>query len=113
MQEGRRECLLYERLGKVLVSGVFPRAASLHVAAALKLRIINCPKGPKLILYPHKALMQGKVGANGTLGMQRQQADADAVSDRTDTQTQGEGEGRAKSNRAMWVMKHHQQPLKA
>lgn len=66
----RRKCLLYEQLIKVLISGVFPRAASLYVAAALKLLIINSPKGPKLILYSHKALMQGKVGANGTLGKQ-------------------------------------------
>lgn len=66
----RRKCLLYEQLVKVLISGVFPRAASLYVAAALKLLIINGPKGPKLILYSHKALMQRKVGANGTLGKQ-------------------------------------------
>lgn len=94
--QGRRKCLLYEQLVKVLISGVFPRAASLNVAAALKLLIINSPKGPKLILYSHKALMQGKVGANGTLekqtskgGRQRregggEQPDADAVMDRTD-----------------------------
>lgn len=63
-----RKCLLYERL----VGGAFPRAASLYVAAALKLLIINGPKGPKLILYSHKALMQGKVGANGTLGTANQ-----------------------------------------
>lgn len=68
--QGRRKCLLYEQLVKVLISGVFPRAASLYVAAALKLFIINGPKGPKIILYSHKALMQGKVGANGTLGKQ-------------------------------------------
>lgn len=68
--QGRRKCLLYEQLIKVLISGVFPRTASLYVAAALKLLIINSPKGPKLILYSHKALMQGKVGANGTLGKQ-------------------------------------------
>lgn len=66
----RRKCLLYEQLVKVLICGVFPRTASLYVAAALKLLIINGPKGPKLILYSHKALMQGKVGANGTLGKQ-------------------------------------------
>lgn len=84
------KCLLYEQLVKVLVSGVFPRAASLYVAAALKLLIINSPKGPKLILYSHKALMQGKVGANGTLGKQtsggRGQPDADAVMNRTETE---------------------------
>lgn len=89
--QGRRKCLLYEQLVKVLISGVFPRAASLYVAAALKLLIINSPKGPKLILYSHKALMQGKVGANGTLGKQTSRGgggqgapDADAVIDRTD-----------------------------
>lgn len=99
--QGRRKCLLYEQLVKVLISGVFPRAASLYVAAALKLLIINCPKGPKLILYSHKALMQGKVGANGTLGKQtsRAQPDADAVIDstdraQTDTQTDTRKEGR-------------------
>lgn len=70
---GRWKSLLYEQLVKVLVSGVFPRAASLYVAAALKLLIINSPKGPTLILYSHKALMQGKVGANGTLGKQTSQ----------------------------------------
>lgn len=43
------------------------------MAAALKLLIINSPKGPTLILYSHKALMQGKVGANGTLGKANQQ----------------------------------------
>lgn len=68
--QDRRKCLLYEQRVKVLISGVFPRAASLYVAAALKLLIMNSPKGPKLILYSHKALMQGKVGANGTLGKQ-------------------------------------------
>lgn len=85
-------CLLYEQLVKVLVCGVLPRAASLNVAAALKLPVIHGPIGPKLILYPHKALMQGKVGANGTLGKQgkggaggqRGQPDADAVMDRTE-----------------------------
>lgn len=74
--QGRRKCLLYEQLIKVLISGVFPRAASLYVAAALKLLIINSPKGPKLILYSHKALMQGKVGANGTLGKQTSRGDS-------------------------------------
>lgn len=94
----RRKCLLYEQLVKVLISGVFPRAASLYVAAALKLLIINSPQGPKLILYSHKALMQRKVGANGTLGKQtsgeRGQPDADAVIDRTEdrhTDTRGGG----------------------
>lgn len=84
--------LLYEQLVKVLICGVLPRAASLNVAAALKLPVIHGPIGPKLILYPHKALMQGKVGANGTLGKQgkggvggqRGQPDADAVMDRTE-----------------------------
>lgn len=91
--QGRRKCLLYEQLVKVLISGVFPRATSLYVAATLKLLIINGPKGPKLILYSHKALMQGKVGANGTLGKQtsrgggeREQPDADAVIDGTETE---------------------------
>lgn len=117
--QGRRKCLLYEQLVKVLISGVFPRAASLYVAAALKLLIINSPKGPKLILYSHKALMQGKVGANGTLGKQtsgeRGQPDADAVMDRTedgrtDRQTQGGGQ-RVRitmKNNPMQVMRHHQ-----
>lgn len=100
--QGRRKCLLYEQLIKVLISGVFPRAASLYVAAALKLLIINSPKGPKLILYSHKALMQGKVGANGTLGKQTSGGTAKCrCSDRqdgkrTDTQTdrhRGEGRG--------------------
>lgn len=68
--QSMRKCLLYEQLVKVLISGVFPRAAPLYVTAALKLLIMNSPKGPKLILYSHKALMQGKVGANGTLGKQ-------------------------------------------
>lgn len=70
------------------------------MAAALKLLIINSPKGPKLILYSHKALMQRKVGANGTLGKQtsreRGQPDADAVIDRTEdghTDTGEEGRG--------------------
>lgn len=56
--QGRWKCLLYKQLVKALVSGKFPRAASLYVAAVLKLLIINSPKGPKLILYSDKALMQ-------------------------------------------------------
>lgn len=90
-----RKCLLYEELV------AFPRAASLYVTAALKLLVMNSPKGPKLILYSHKALMQGKVGANGTLGKQTSGgggADADAAKDRTEdthtnTHTGGEGRG--------------------
>lgn len=115
--QGRRKCLLYEQLVKVLICGVFPRTASLYVAAALKLLIINGPKGPKLILYSHKALMQGKVGANGTLGKQTsgEQPDADAVIDRTedehtDRQTQGGGQ-RVRitmKNKPLQVMRHHQ-----
>lgn len=88
-------CLLYEQLVKVLIGGAFPRATSLHVSAALKLLLINGPKGPKLILYSHKALMQGKVGANGTLGKQSSQEgggggwaeDADAVISSTEVDT--------------------------
>ena len=121
----RKKCLLYEQLVKVLISGVFPRAASLYVAAALKLLIINSPKGPKLILYSHKALMQGKVGANGTLGKQTskevesrgggRQPDADAVIDRTedghtdrqtDRQTEGEDHN---ENKPLWVMRQRHQ----
>lgn len=51
------------------------------MAAAFKLLIINSPKGPKLVLYSHKALMLGKVGADGTLGGRQAagQPDADAV----------------------------------
>lgn len=101
--QGRRRCLLYEQLVKVLISGVFPRATSLYVAATLKLLIINGPKGPKLILYSHKALMQGKVGANGTLGKQTSKGEVGAArcrcSDRQDrdrgrthTETQGGGQ---------------------
>lgn len=102
--QGRRKCLLYEQLVKVLISGVFPRATSLYVAATLKLLIINGPKGPKLILYSHKALMQGKVGANGTLGKQTSRGGGagaarcrcsdrrDRDRGRTHTETQGGGQ---------------------
>lgn len=58
------------------------------MAAAFKLLIINSPKGPKLILYSHKALMQGKVGANGTLS--RRQASGQPDADAVITTTQGQ-----------------------
>lgn len=38
------------------------------MAATFKLFIINSPNGPILILYSDKALMEGEIGANGTLG---------------------------------------------
>lgn len=123
--QGRRKCLLYEQLVKVLINGVFPRAASLYVATVLKLLIINSPKGPKLILYSHKALMQGEVGANGTLGKQtsgRREATARCrCSDRqerqrtdrhTDTGRRGEGEDQ-NENKPLWVMRHHQKASKS
>lgn len=74
--------LLYEAPVRVLVRALFPRPAPLYVAAVLKLLVINGPVGPKLILYSHKALMQGKVGANGTLarrGQSRGGSGADAA----------------------------------
>lgn len=93
--QASRKCLLCEELG------VLPRAASLYVTAALKLLLMNSPKGPKLILYSHKALMQGKVGANGTLGKQSSGVgEGEAAMDRTEnthTHTQGGGQrGRTK-----------------
>lgn len=47
---------------------VLPGAASLNVAAALKLAVVEGPVGAQVVLHPHKALVQGEVGANGTLG---------------------------------------------
>lgn len=115
--QGRRKCLLYKQLVKVLISGVFPRATSLNVAATLKLLIINSPKGPKLILYSHKALMQGKVGANGTLGKQTSggtarcrcsdRRDGQRTDTHTDTGRRGEGEDQ-NEKKPLWVMRHHQ-----
>lgn len=52
----------------MFIRAVFSRTASLNMAATFKLFIINSPNGPILILYSDKALMEGEIGANGTLG---------------------------------------------
>lgn len=133
LQKGRagacRGCRLQGGWERLLVGqlGVFPRAASLYVTAALKLLVMNGPKGPKLILYSHKALMQGKVGANGTLGKQssgggwgggRVEAAVDAAINgtHTNTHTQTGGKGAEdedqNENKPLQVMKHHQKQKK-